>query len=180
MPLSPVTAALFDLSYVQQQFPVLAARAKATPALDPVCSANAQCKAQGLDGACCPTTDGVFLGCCQTGTSTMDEWRAYTLADLASKYTVRTEATLQSGRAFDPFVRAVLDKNAAWDLALSLPNFGPGNSRANVLFWAASRPPPQTNFDLAAVATANATGRNMTLKSACAVNSACDALGTFV
>ena len=149
-----MTAALFDLSYVQQQFPVLAARAKATPALDPVCSANAQCKAQGLDGACCPTTDGVFLGCCQTGTSTMDEWRAYTLADLA-----------------------ILDKNAAWDLALSLPNFGPGNSRANVLFWAASRPPPQTNFDLAAVATANATGRNMTLKSACAVNSACDALG---
>lgn len=74
----------------------------------------------------------------------------------------------------------VLDKSAAWDLALTLPSFGPGNSRANVLFWAASRPPPQPNFDLAAIATANASGRNMTLKSACAVNSACDALGMLV
>lgn len=86
MPLSPVTAVLFDMSYVQQQFPVLASRVKSTPVLQPQCSANAQCKAQNLDGDCCPTYDGVMLGCCATGSSVMDEWRAYTLADLASKF----------------------------------------------------------------------------------------------
>lgn len=89
MPLSPVTAALFDLSYVQQQFPLLAARAKAIPHLEPQCSANEQCKSQGLEGACCPTSDGVMLGCCATGVSTMDEWRAYTLADLAGTLLLR-------------------------------------------------------------------------------------------
>jgi len=28
------------------------------------CSANAACRAQGLDGDCCPTSAGLFLGCC--------------------------------------------------------------------------------------------------------------------
>lgn len=155
MPLSPVTAVLFDMSYVQQQFPVLASRVKSTPILQPQCSANAQCKAQNLDGNCCPTNDGVMLGCCVAGSSVMDEWRAYTLADLA-----------------------ILDKETAWNLILSLPHFGPGNSRANVLFWAASRPPPQSGFNLSTLVESNPTStRDFTLKSSCAVNSACDALG---
>jgi len=28
------------------------------------CSANAACRAQGLEGDCCPTSDGSMLGCC--------------------------------------------------------------------------------------------------------------------
>lgn len=28
------------------------------------CSANEKCKAKGLTGDCCPTSDGVILGCC--------------------------------------------------------------------------------------------------------------------
>jgi hypothetical protein len=28
------------------------------------CAANSKCKALGLIGACCPTHDGVMLGCC--------------------------------------------------------------------------------------------------------------------
>ena len=29
-----------------------------------LCSANAQCEAQGLTGRCCPTIDGAYLACC--------------------------------------------------------------------------------------------------------------------
>merc|ERR1712083_332931 len=28
------------------------------------CNANAACRAQGLDGNCCPTSEGSMLGCC--------------------------------------------------------------------------------------------------------------------
>lgn len=77
------------------------------------------------------------------------------------------------------FFLIVLDKETAWNLILSLPHFGPGNSRANVLFWAASRPPPQSGFNLSTVIENNPTStRDFTLKSSCAANSACDALGT--
>jgi endo-1,3(4)-beta-glucanase len=155
MPLSPVTAALFDLSYVQQQFLVLANRVKSVPVLVPHCSANQQCKVQGLEGECCPTTDGIMLGCCTVGSSIMDEWRGFTLADLA-----------------------ILDKDAAWDRILALPSFGAGNSRANTLFWAASRPPPQSDFNLSALLISNSSAhRDFSMKSSCALNSACDALG---
>ncbi|CAB9503831.1 expressed unknown protein [Seminavis robusta] len=29
------------------------------------CSKNVVCRAEGLDGACCPTVDGVYLDCCE-------------------------------------------------------------------------------------------------------------------
>lgn len=178
MPLSPVTAALFDLSYVQQQFLVLANRVKSVPVLVPHCSANQQCKVQGLEGECCPTTDGIMLGCCTVGSSIMDEWRGFTLADLASMIFVIFCIILLF---LTFYLLLVLDKDAAWDRILVLPSFGAGNSRANTLFWAASRPPPQSDFNLSALLISNSSAhRDFSMKSSCALNSACDALGMYL
>lgn len=70
----------------------------------------------------------------------------------------------------------VLDKEAAWTQILELPSFGSGNSRANSLFWTASRPPPVPGFNSSALIEANR--KEPLVKSSCASNSACDAIGT--
>ena len=59
----------------------------------------AGCKALGLTGMCCPSPEGLFLGCCDTssGSSTsssngdgssavmIDEWKSLLFAELAGK-----------------------------------------------------------------------------------------------
>lgn len=64
-----------------------------------------------------------------------------------------------------------MDRDTAWGQVLSLNGFGIGNSKANSLFWVASRATPLVGF----VGTPKAP--DVTVKSACAANSACDALG---
>ena len=96
MPLTPVTAALFDTAYVQRQWSVLGSRLAPTgpptdtPPAGPECSARPGmslpstlsatqyltyirtcicigCSALGLLGLCCPNPDGVMLSCCSPG-----------------------------------------------------------------------------------------------------------------
>lgn len=151
MPLSPVTAVLFDQNYVQQQYPVLAGRVPNLAPIAPLCIDNPQCKAQELTGQCCPALDGSMLACCQTGSTNKDEWNSYILIDLA-----------------------IVDKETAYNQLLQMSGFGQGNSRTNSLFWAASRSPPVTGFNSSIKAIAPV------VKTSCASNSACDALGTFL
>ena len=90
MPLSPATALLFDSSYVQLQYPILASRLPPpVPPGSSQCSANAACKALNLVGLCCPALDGQMLSCCDAATSSqarlLEEWRSYIYVDLAGK-----------------------------------------------------------------------------------------------
>lgn len=73
----------------------------------------------------------------------------------------------------------VIDRNYALHGLTSAGGFGCGNSRTNSIYWAASRPSPMANL--------STLSRNMSMKqsdtskaavqSACAKNSACDAIG---
>lgn len=155
MPLSPATAVLFDQSFVQMQFAILSPRLPSVSSLSqPQCNANNVCKMQGLTGLCCPTTDGTLLSCCDAFSSTssvmQDEWKTYIYNDLA-----------------------VVDRDTAWKLIASATGFGIGNSKSNSLMWAASRPSPLVGFNLSASTKPN----SVTVKPACASNSACDAIG---
>lgn len=69
----------------------------------------------------------------------------------------------------------VVDRDTAFDKLVTAPGFGIGNSRANSLFWAATRPPPLPGFNLTKVAPPS-----RTLKSSCSANSACDASGNSI
>lgn len=67
---------------------------------------------------------------------------------------------------------AVVDKDRAWELLWRAKDFGAGNSKANSLLWAASRLPALKGFDASkTIAT------EVEVQSACAANSACDAIG---
>ena len=81
MPLTPVTAALFDVYYVTRQWPVLGARLSVTAPTAPVaaptatvsgpeCSSRPSCTSLGLTGMCCPTPEGLTLACCNNNPST--------------------------------------------------------------------------------------------------------------
>ena len=52
--------------------------------------------------------------------------------------------------------------------------FGKGNSKANSLYWAASRPSPLLGFN------ASKPAAPIVLPRACSANSACDAIGRLV
>lgn len=60
------------------------------------------------------------------------------------------------------------DPKAAWNEMLSVKNFGPGNSKANSLYWVASRPPSHQ---------LNKTSEIKSTRKSCPQNSACDAAG---
>lgn len=56
----------------------------------------AGCKALNLTGMCCPSPEGLFLGCCDTSSTTastgggnsavmIDEWKSLLFAELAGK-----------------------------------------------------------------------------------------------
>jgi len=149
MPLSPVTAALFDSQYVQTQYPVLATRLPPPlPVNQQQCSANPVCRNLGMIGLCCPTADGNLLACCDAIGQMQDEWKSLIFIDLA-----------------------VVDRESAWGKVESLNGFGTGNSKANSLFWVASRQSPVVGY--------NSTPKpaDSGVKPACSANSGCDALG---
>lgn len=102
---------------------------------------------------CCPTSDSTMLACCN-GTQNVgivqNEWLAYIYAD-----------------------HAVINREAAWDQVLSLQNFGAGGSKANSLYWTASRPPPLENFTY----TFHEPKFSKYVPTSCAANSACDIAG---
>lgn len=163
MPVTPVTAVLFDQSFVQMEYPLLAFRLPAAPSADKVaCSANSQCVQLGMAGPCCPTAEGLTLACCDpdpSGNKPMqDEWRSLIYVN-----------------------HAIVDREAARQQILQAGGFGTGNSRCNSLFWAASRPAPAqpTSADAAAAAVPapHAPDYVHSIKSSCQANSACDAVG---
>ena len=147
MPITPVTAELFDAQYVQSQYPILAARLQANRAevtqhqeassgLSAECASNSckyivvrylictiyyyylyiqylytfiqyivhtwcpntdhlilflppVCKGLGITGMCCPTAEGMMLGCCDAallpGSQIGDEWLSMINCDLAGE-----------------------------------------------------------------------------------------------
>lgn len=113
----------------------------------------AACKSLGLQGACCPSPEGVYLLCCDSYTTNLnrlsDEWKAYVYALLA-----------------------VVDRDSAWTQLDLLPGFGNGNSRTNALLWTASRPASAVFFN-----NTLRTPDSFGMRSACALNTACDAMG---
>eukprot|EP01038_Epipyxis_sp_PR26KG_P003988 gene3988-5712_t len=157
MPLSPATALLFDQSYVQYQYPVLANRLQPNPSpVQQLCNANNVCRNQQLLGNCCPTNDGTMLGCCDSfanGLARMqDEWKSYIWNDLA-----------------------VVDRESAWKQILLITGFGSGNSKSNSLYWAASRIAPLSGFNISKKMDPGSNSN--AVKASCASNSACDAIG---
>lgn len=151
--MTPLTAILFDNSYVQRQWPVLGSRLPVnTPVPIPECSAHPPCVALSLTGLCCPNSDGVSLACCGTSLSNgiADEWKSFI-------YTIH----------------ALVNRDAAWSEISKLEGFGVGGSKTNSLFWAASRPPALSGY--------NASTHNpdylSSIRPVCAQNSACDAAG---
>lgn len=153
MPVTPALAALMDQPFVEVQYPALASRVPPVPPpVNPACSANPGCAGTGLQGNCCPTPEGLNLACCDVGSTTprmQDEWRSLIFID-----------------------RAVVDRESAWTQIMSMNTLGSGNSKANALFWAASRPPPRVGYVPESPLPAA-----KQIKAACAANSACDALG---
>eukprot|EP00595_Chromulina_sp_UTEXLB2642_P000252 CAMPEP_0196762572 /NCGR_PEP_ID=MMETSP1095-20130614/2279_1 /TAXON_ID=96789 ORGANISM="Chromulina nebulosa, Strain UTEXLB2642" /NCGR_SAMPLE_ID=MMETSP1095 /ASSEMBLY_ACC=CAM_ASM_000446 /LENGTH=448 /DNA_ID=CAMNT_0042113835 /DNA_START=1227 /DNA_END=2573 /DNA_ORIENTATION=+ len=160
MPLSPATAVLFDQQYVMQQWPVLGSRLNAIHNTVPdqyrKCSASKDCAALGLVGNCCPNNENVFLQCCNYTAESLgvdlvqDEWRAFIYVD-----------------------HAVVDRDAAWEEIRVTNGFGPGNSKTNCLYWAASRPAPPINYST----TVQKPDYNSFIQQSCNANSACDAVG---
>jgi len=164
LPITPATALLLDQPYVSVQYPLLASRLPAPAAApatvtSPQCAAYGDCVALGLGGGdanCCPTPDGAMLACCGVGGGggdggMQDEWKTLIYAD-----------------------HAVVDRDAARLQILTASGFGLGNSRANSLFWAATRPVPAVRVDT----TPRPLDYAHSIKSSCAANSACDNAGT--
>ena len=73
-----------------------------------------------------------------------------------------------------PLLLTVVDRDVAWNQIKSITGFGPGGSKSNSLFWAASRNPPPPNYN----GSAHGLDIKGSIKQACSANSACDAVGT--
>jgi len=77
----------------------------------------------------------------------------------------------------------VVNRDASWESLMTLNNFGAGNSKSNSLYWAATRAAPVPGFNLSATSSSgnsnNGKSGAFNLPSACAANSACDAIGKF-
>jgi endo-1,3(4)-beta-glucanase len=159
MPLTPLTASLFDVGYVKKQWPILASRLPSTsPSKQPVpvsCAKNPQCAELSMEGDCCPSPDGLMLACCE-GQNVEDpselrqEWKALLYA-----------------------IHAVVDREAAWTEIQNINEFGVGGSKSNTLFWAASCAAPLTDYD----GKPTPPDLESSIKSSCKLNSACDAIG---
>ena len=72
-----------------------------------------------------------------------------------------------------PLLFTVVDRDVAWNQIKSITGFGPGGSKSNSLFWAASRNPPPPNYN----GSAHGVDIKGIIKQACSANSACDAVG---
>ena len=154
IPVTPVTNHLFDRPYVSTEWSVLGYFLPSTnvPKINASCSLNSECFSLGLQGNCCPNTEGSFLACCPDNKYLLEiEWIGFMYAD-----------------------QAVVDKLKAWDEIMMGEYYGPGNSKANLLFWAASR----SNFSNATtLKQVQKVNYNQTIQSTCTHNSACDAQG---
>ena len=153
LPVTPATSILFDRAYVKLEWPVLGYFLPTnlnTSHRNTACSSNAQCSLLGLGGDCCPTLGGTYLACCPQDTYTAyAEWLGYMYAD-----------------------HAIVDRISSWDEIMNAgDNFGPGNSKANMLFWAASRSEPLSADEI----KPKPIDFNTTIEPACALNSACNA-----
>ena len=119
-----------------------------------MCPRYTECVGLGLSvGMCCPALDDTMLACCngtQNVGMVLNEWLVYIYAD-----------------------QAVVDRDNAWNEMLPLQNFGPGGSKTNSLYWAASRPPALTNFTVSFHEPQHADF----LQPSCSANSPCDILG---
>ena len=75
------------------------------------------------------------------------------------------------------FACAVVNREKAWEQIMSVTSdyFGPGDSKTNLLFWSASRSAPPVGYS----GKTHAIIFNETIKSSCALNSACAAQGIF-
>eukprot|EP00388_Colpodella_angusta_P038262 GDKK01043950.1.p3 GENE.GDKK01043950.1~~GDKK01043950.1.p3 ORF type:complete len:135 (-),score=14.54 GDKK01043950.1:231-635(-) len=111
---------------------------------------------------CCDSAGTSSTGGSGSGAAMIDEWRSLIFADLA-----------------------VVNRDAAWDRLMTLSNFGAGNSKSNSLYWAATRAAPVPGFNLSSTSSnigtggsgSGSSGSGSKLPSACAANSACDAIG---
>lgn len=116
----------------------------------------ADCMALGLLGNCCPNQENVFLQCCNYTADALgidmvsDEYKGYIYAD-----------------------QAVVDRDNAWASILSHTSFGSGGSKTNSLYWAASRPPPPSNY----TPQLRTPDYPSLIPASCAANSACNAIG---
>jgi hypothetical protein len=68
---------------------------------------------------------------------------------------------------------AVVNRDVAWSHLSAMSSFGPGNSRANSLYWTATRAASLPGFNATSTRPAPVQG-----PAACSANSACDAIGT--
>ena len=173
MPLTPVTAALFDTPYVMREWTVLGSRLPtplpvASPnnggstSNTPECSTRPSCVTLGLTGMCCPTPEGVYLACCNpssnnnnpnAGVGMQDEWKSYIFA-----------------------IHAVVNRDDAWKEILRMDNFGIGGSKSNSLYWAASRPMRLPDYN----STVKPPDYMGAIRPFCSFNSACDAAGKSI
>jgi hypothetical protein len=69
---------------------------------------------------------------------------------------------------------AVVNRDVAWSHLSAMSSFGPGNSRANSLYWTATRAASLPGFNATSTRPAPVQG-----PAACSANSACDAIGTL-
>ena len=68
---------------------------------------------------------------------------------------------------------SVVDRDTAWSRLQGMSNFGSGNSKANSLYWAATRSPPVPGFNSSNTESTVSKSKS----TSCQANSACDALG---
>ena len=68
---------------------------------------------------------------------------------------------------------SVVDRDTAWNRLQGMSNFGSGNSKANSLYWAATRSPPVPGFNSSNTESTVSKSKS----TSCQANSACDALG---
>ena len=71
--------------------------------------------------------------------------------------------------------KAIIDRDNAWNDILKVNSFGTGGSRANALYWAASRPAPPINY----TADLKPPQFSAVVKTSCAANSPCNVLGMY-
>lgn len=158
MPVTPITEALLDRAFVEEEWPILG-DVIPTPEEESKmmerasCSLNKGCAAMGLQGTCCPAPSGIYLGCCDArpgGARPMqNDWRSLLYADLA-----------------------VIDKNLAWERLSVMKGYGSGGSRTNYLLWTATRDLPS-----GAPITTFPVNYTAAIEASCSKNTNCDAMG---
>ena len=153
IPVTPVTALLFDRPYVSIEWSVLGyfLPNMNISSSNPSCDSNPGCLSLGLQGDCCPAVGGTFLACCAENKDvSQEEWIGFMYAD-----------------------QAIINGPKAWSNVMMGNNYGPGDSKTNLLFWSATR----VKFSEPIHVKIEKVNFNQTIRSSCAHNSACYAQG---